>query len=49
MTYGRATLPKLIEAMEKYDAWEALITAAFGVSAGEFEKGWQAYLVDEYQ
>ena len=49
MTYGRASLPSLIEAVGEHDTWEDLIAAAFGVPAQEFEKGWQTYLAGEYQ
>jgi hypothetical protein len=47
-TYGHETLPSLIEAMGEHDTWEELIPAAFGVSAEEFERGWQEYILDEY-
>lgn len=47
-TYGRDRLPVLLEGMRRYDSWETLIPAVFGVSAAEFEVGRQAYLVDHY-
>ncbi len=43
-TYGRQTLPHLLQAMAVYDDWETLIPAVYGVSAAEFENGWHAYL-----
>jgi hypothetical protein len=43
-TYGRDRLSALIDGMRRYDAWDALIPAVFGVSATEFEAGWQKWL-----
>jgi len=43
-TYGRQTLPLLLQAMAVHDNWETLIPAVYGVSVEEFESGWQAYL-----
>ena len=43
-TYGRERLPSLIDGMRRYDSWEELIPAVFGVSAAKFEAGWQEYL-----
>lgn len=43
--YGRERLPVLIDGMGRYDTWEALIPAVFGVNAAEFETGWHAYLL----
>ena len=43
-TYGRHTLPLLLQAMSVYDDWETLIPAVFDVSVEEFEAGWHAYL-----
>jgi hypothetical protein len=48
-SYGFSALPSLIEAMGEHNTWEGLIPAVFGVSAEEFEQGWQAYLDSEYQ
>jgi hypothetical protein len=42
--YGRDRLPALIEGMKRHDSWETLIPAVYGVSAAEFEAGWQAWL-----
>lgn len=43
-TYGREGIAGLIEGFRQYDTWHALVPAVFGVSAAEFEQGWQAYL-----
>lgn len=45
--YGRDRLPALIEGMKRHDSWEALIPAVYGVSAAEFEAGWQAMFLSE--
>ena len=47
-TYGRESLPGLLAALSEADGWETLLPAVFGVSATEFEAGWQAYLADQY-
>jgi hypothetical protein len=46
--YGQERLPKLVAGLGKYDSWETLVPALFGVSTGEFEAGWQTWLVDQY-
>jgi hypothetical protein len=46
--YGRERLPVLVGALSEHDSWESLIPAVFGISAAEFETGWQAYLAEEY-
>jgi hypothetical protein len=43
-TYGRDTLPALLEAFRHHNSWHTLIPAVFGVSVKEFEAGWQKYL-----
>jgi hypothetical protein len=43
-TYGQEGIAGLIEGFRRYDTWNALLPAVFGVSAAEFEQGWQAYL-----
>jgi hypothetical protein len=45
--YGHERLPSLIDGMGRTETWEYLIPAVYGVSATEFEAGWQAYLVKE--
>lgn len=47
-TYGRERLPALVAGLGQYDCWETLLPAVYGVSPGEFEAGWQAYLVTHY-
>jgi hypothetical protein len=47
-TYGRERLPALVAGLGHYDSWETLIPAVYGVSATEFEAGWQAYLTAHY-
>jgi hypothetical protein len=42
--YGRDRIPALIEGMNRYDSWEELIPAVYGVSAADFEAGWQEWL-----
>jgi hypothetical protein len=43
-TYGRADIRALWSALPEHDDWQTLMPAVFGVSAVEFEAGWQAYL-----
>lgn len=47
-TYERDRLPALVAGLGQYDSWEILIPAVYGVSAAEFEAGWQAYLTAHY-
>jgi hypothetical protein len=47
--YGRDQLPCFVEALDQHIFWQALIPAVFGISAAEFEAGWQAYLADQYR
>jgi hypothetical protein len=47
-TYGRERLPALVAGLGRYNTWDRLLPAVFGVSAAEFEAGWQAYLVTRY-
>lgn len=47
-TYGHERLPALVAGLGQYDSWELLLPAVFGVSATEFEVGWQAYLTVHY-
>lgn len=42
--YGRERIPALLEALGDYRAWNEVLTAAYGVSADEFEAGWRAWL-----
>ena len=47
-TYGRERLPALLAGLGQYESWDTLLPAVYGVSASEFEAGWQAYLVAHY-
>jgi hypothetical protein len=47
-TYGREHLPVLVASLDQYDSWATLLPAVFGVSAAEFEAGWQEYLATQY-
>ncbi len=47
-TYGRDRLPILVAGLDHYDRWATLIPAVYGVSAVEFEAGWQVYLTTHY-
>jgi hypothetical protein len=47
-TYGRDRLPALVAGLGQYESWETLLPAGFGISADEFEAGWQAYLAARY-
>lgn len=44
VTYGRDRLPRLVAGLGEYPSWETLLPAVYGVSATEFEAGWQHYL-----
>lgn len=47
-TYGRETLPILVAGLSQHENWATLIPAVYGVSATEFEAGWQTYLAVQY-
>jgi hypothetical protein len=47
-TYGQERLPAFVAGLGQYHSWETLIPAVYGMSAAEFEAGWQAYLVAHY-
>ena len=47
-TYGRERLPALVAGLGRYDSWESLVPAVFGVSVAQFERGWQQYLSVHY-
>jgi hypothetical protein len=42
--YGRDRLPVLLKAMHRHGTWATLIPAVYGVSAADFETGWQEWL-----
>lgn len=44
VTYGRERLPVLVASLGQHTTWDTLLLAVFGVSAAEFETGWQAHL-----
>jgi hypothetical protein len=44
VAYGRDSMPKLINGFRHHKAWKTLAPEVFGVSAEEFEAGWQEYL-----
>jgi hypothetical protein len=46
--YGRERLPALVAGLGQYETWDALLSAVYGVSAAEFEIGWQAYLAAHF-
>jgi hypothetical protein len=46
--YGVERLPMLVRATGDYTTWAGLIDAVYGVSAEEFEQGWQAYVAEHY-
>jgi hypothetical protein len=48
-TYGQERLPLLLNLLDTETGWETLISTVFGVSANEFEAGWQVYLEDQYR
>ncbi|MCE7983435.1 MAG: hypothetical protein DYG89_19865 [Caldilinea sp. CFX5] len=47
-TYGRDRLPALVAGLGQFESWETLLPAVYGVSAAEFETGWQTYLATHY-
>jgi hypothetical protein len=47
-TYGREHLAALMAGLGQYESWDTLLPGVFGVSAAEFEAGWQAYLTAHY-
>jgi hypothetical protein len=47
-TYGRETLPVLMDALGTHPHWITVIPAVYGVSVAEFEAGWRSYLQEKY-
>jgi len=47
-TYGRAALPRLLQAIVAGGRWQEVAPDVFGVSTEAFEAGWWAYLAEEY-
>jgi hypothetical protein len=46
--YGCERLPALVAGLGQSESWETLWPAVYGVSAAEFEAGWQLYLTTQY-
>lgn len=46
--YGRASLTRLLAALPAHSQWDSLIPAVYGLSAQEFEAGWQGWLAAKY-
>jgi hypothetical protein len=44
VTYGRARLADFVANLNRYNRWEDLIPALFGLSAAEFEGEWQRFV-----
>ena len=47
-TYGPATIPILLDGLTRYDSWQTLIPAVYGVSATQFERAWLTYVQTHY-
>jgi hypothetical protein len=47
-TWGHDHLPRFLAGLARYDSWETLVPAVFGISASEFEAGWQGHLARHY-
>ena len=45
-TYGRQSLPALVDALGRYYTWQALVPAVYGVSFDEFDRGWQQHVAE---
>jgi hypothetical protein len=43
-TYGRDALVSLLAGFSRYESWEKLSPAVFGISARQLEEGWHRYL-----
>jgi hypothetical protein len=46
--YGYEQLPVLLASLPRYNDWETLAPAVFGVSAFDFEASWRSYLAQHY-
>lgn len=47
--YGRDRLPALLRGLGRYESWDELIPAVFGVPADAWEASWQAHLEAHYR
>jgi uncharacterized membrane-anchored protein YhcB (DUF1043 family) len=48
VTYGRALIPKLIDALGEHEVWDTIAPAVFAISADQLETDWHAYLQKHY-
>lgn len=48
VTYGRASVPVLLDALCEYEEWEEVVAAVFAISADQFEAEWHTYLQEHY-
>lgn len=48
VTYGRESVPRLLDAMSKANDWRTVAPTAFGIPIEQFEAEWQAYLYEHY-
>jgi len=48
-TYGRASIPDLLQAIRTGESWHTVAPQVFGVSAKQFEAGWWVWLAEEYR
>ncbi len=47
-TYGTQRLPALLKGFKRYNSWEELSPAVFGISAHQLEASWRKYLAIHY-
>ena len=48
VTYGRESVPRLLDAMSGANDWHGVAPAAFGIPPAQFEAEWRAYLAKHY-
>lgn len=48
VTYGRESIPQLLDALREYGDWAEIAPAAFSVPVGQFEAEWHTYLQAQY-
>lgn len=48
-TYGKGIMPLLLTRVPQHQHADTLIPAVFGVPLTEFEQGWRAFLVEQYE
>ncbi|MEZ4868086.1 MAG: hypothetical protein R3C14_42550 [Caldilineaceae bacterium] len=48
VTYGRESIPQLLDALSAYDDWEEIAPAVFSIAADQFTAEWHAYLQQHY-